>query len=110
MFRDAQHGRLPLHVDQVYRLGTSCPLRRFTPETYHFSSGVERLVRRLMVIEETLHISRKDLGAFYERLIGVLEIGGGETSPTHHTLAQLRTNTHRYPLPMSRLAIGSTRA
>lgn len=63
-------------------------LDEFHPNPIIYSSGIERLVRRLVVIEAALEKDKKDRGAFYEKNLSFLGIGGGASPAARQELAQ----------------------
>lgn len=71
-------------VRDILSMGTALAalLDEFHPIPIVFSVGVERLVRRLVVIEGSLPLGRKDRGAFFEKKIAFMWIGGGAHKET----------------------------
>ena len=52
-------------------------LNEFHPEQLLYSSAIERLVRRLWVMEKSLSMERQDRGAFVLKMLGFMGLGHG---------------------------------
>lgn len=61
-------------------------LDEFRPTQIVFSAGVERMVRRLLVIKEALMKDRKDRGSYFEKKLAFMGIGGGALRATRELL------------------------
>lgn len=59
----------------------------FHPYPMIFSNAVERLVRRLIVHESALGLDRKDRGAFYEKNLLYMGLGGVASTKSLKQLA-----------------------
>lgn len=57
-------------------------LDEFHPSTVVFSATVERLVRRLVVLEESMSVEKDQMSKFYAKKLAFLGIGGGALPAT----------------------------
>ena len=73
--KDSADGYLAREI-KVIGLALAALLDEFHPAHVVTSNAVERLVRRLSVLEESISVDRKERGAFYEKKLGFLGIGG----------------------------------